>query len=337
MAARVLCTLSLPEPFVKLVSGQANLRSLDRIPGREALCAELRANPVDVLCPQLRDAVDGDVLDSGLPRLRAVCVYAVGFDNVDVDAATARGVVVANTPGVLTDATADLAFALILATARRIVEGDRELRAGRYEGWEPTYLLGLDLHGAQLGVLGFGRIGQAVARRALAFSMRVVYHDSTDPPVAAELRDAARSVSLEELLRESDVVTLHTPLSEATHHLIGERALHAMKSTAVLVNTSRGPVIDEEALVRALREGWIAGAGLDVYEREPELAPGLSECPNAVLAPHLGSATVRTRAAMAESTALNTLDALAGRVPRHCVNPDAWRGTVAAPLIDVPA
>jgi glyoxylate reductase len=333
--AEVLCTLDLPEPFPTLVSDRVTLRSLGRLPGHEGLCSELQARPVDALCPQLRDPIDGAVLDAGLPRLRCVAVYAVGYDNVDVAAATERGIVVANTPGVLTDATADCTFGLILATARRLCEGDREMRAGRFRGWEPTYLLGLELHDAQLGILGFGRIGQAVARRALAFSMRVVYYDSTDPPVTEELGSSVRKVALDTLIAESDVISLHTPLSEETHHLIDESVLRRMKHTAVLVNTSRGPVIDEVALVRALREGWIAGAGLDVYEREPAMAPGLAECANAVLSPHLGSATVHTRAAMAEITGLNTLDALAGRVPRHCVNPEAWHRGTPEPLIEL--
>jgi glyoxylate reductase len=337
VAAEVLCTLDLPEPFPTMVSPHASLRSLRRLPGHDGLCHELQANPVDILCPQLRDPIDATVLDAGLPRLRAVAVYAVGYDNVDVDAATERGIAVGNTPGVLTDATADCAFGLILATTRRLCEGDREMRAGRYTGWEPTYLLGLELHDAQLGIVGFGRIGQAVARRALAFSMRVVYFDSTEPPIADDLQPQVRRVALEDLIADSDVISLHTPLNQETHHLIDEAALRRMKPTAALVNTSRGPVVDEAALVRALREGWIAGAGLDVYEREPEMAPGLAECANAVLSPHLGSATVRTRAAMAELTAHNALDALAGRVPRHCVNADAWRERRPEPLVDLPA
>lgn len=321
----VLCTLDLPEPFPTLVSASARISTLGRIPAHDELCEELRAHPVDALCSQLRDRVDAAVMDSGLPRLRCVSVYAVGYDSVDVQAATERGIVVGNTPGVLTDATADCAVGLMLAAARRLREGDAEMRAGRYKGWEPTYLLGLELNGAQLGLVGFGRIGQAVARRALAFSMRVVYHDTTNPPVDEALRGHVRAVSLDELLRESDVVSLHVPLTGDTHHLINAAALRTMKQTAYLVNTSRGPVIDEAALAQGLREGWIAGAGLDVYEHEPQLAPGLADCANAVLSPHLGSATVATRAAMAELCARNALDALAGKVPGHCVNPDAWK------------
>jgi glyoxylate reductase len=333
MPAEVLCTLELPEPFPSLISAAATLRSLGRLPGHDGLIEEISAHPVDVLCPQLRDGVDAAVLDAGLPRLRCVSVYAVGYDNVDVAAATERGIVVGNTPGVLTDATADCTVGLILAAARRLCEGDREVRAGSFTGWEPNYLLGLELRDALLGVVGFGRIGQAVARRALGFSMRVAYFDSTDPVVADDLRDRVERIPLDELLREADVVTLHTPLTAETHHLIDEHALRAMKSTAVLVNTSRGPVIDEAALVRALREHWIAAAGLDVYEHEPQLAEGLAECANAVLSPHLGSATVTTRAAMAELCARNALDALAGKIPRHCVNPQAWEGRSPPALI----
>jgi len=336
VSAEVLCTLELPEPFPTLVAPVATLRTLGRLPGHEELCDELRVHPADVLCPQLRDAIDDAVLDAGLPRLRSICIYAAGFDNIDVSAATERGIVVGNTPGVLTDATADCAMGLIIATARRLCEGDGETRAGRFTGWEPTYMLGLDLHEAMLGIVGFGRIGQAVARRALAFSMRVAYFDSTDPPVASDLRDHVDAVPLGALIAESDVISLHCPLTDATHHLIDEAALRRMKRTAVLVNTSRGPVVDESALVRALREGWIGGAGLDVYEREPKLADGLTECRNAVLSPHLGSATVRTRAAMSERCAQNTLDALAGKTPRHSVNPEAWEPHPPPPLIDLP-
>jgi glyoxylate reductase len=320
-----------------MVGERVSLRSLGRLPGHAGLCEELRRSPVDVLCPQLRDPIDAAVLDAGLPRLRCVSIYAAGYDNIDVESATARGVAVGHTPGVLTDATADCAVGLILATARRLCEGDREMRSGSYKGWEPTYMLGLDLHGAQLGIVGFGRIGQAVARRALAFSMRIAYFDSTDPPVAEDLQGRVRSVPLDQLLTESDVISLHTPLNDETHHLIDESALRRMKNSAVLVNTSRGPVVDEQALVRALDDGWIAAAGLDVYEHEPELAAGLAACRNTVLSPHLGSATVRARAAMAELCGLNALDALAGRMPRHSVNPDAWRERSVEPLIRLQA
>ena len=323
----VLCTLPLPDPFTEMVSGAAQLTVAGRIHSEDELCALLAEHPCDVLCPQLREPVSARVLDAAGERLRCVSLFSVGHNNCDVAAATARGVTIGNTPGVLTDATADMAMGLILATMRRICEGDAAVRGGDFAGWEPGYMLGRDLRGALLGVIGFGRIGQATARRALACGMRVVHaaRESSATSVDADLVDVP-PMPLEELLRSADVVSLHVPLTDATHHLIDEIALRAMKPTAVLINTARGPVIDEAALVRALREGWIWGAGLDVYEEEPRLAAGLADCRNAVLAPHLGSATVQTRAEMARLCALNALDALDGRLPRHCVNPQAWQG-----------
>jgi glyoxylate reductase len=323
--ADVLCTLALPEPFPTRLSAASNLRVLGRIPGHVDLCDELRARPVDVLCPQLSDRIDAAVLDAGGPRLRAVCDYAVGYNNVDVAAATERGVLVTNTPGVLTDATADIAMGLIIAAARRIVEGDMALRAGEFTGWTPEFMLGLELRGAQLGIVGMGRIGEAVARRALAFGMRLATLPRSEGRLGGGLDGAVRFMDLDELLESSDIISIHCPLTEQTRHLIDERALRRMKPTAVLVNTARGPIVDEAALVRALREGWIAAAGLDVYEQEPQLAPGLAECRNAVLAPHLGSATVTTRSAMASLVADNALAVLAGEVPPNCVNPEARR------------
>ena len=223
-------------------------------------------------------------------------------------------------------------MALLLAAARRICEGDAAVRAGTFAGWEPDYMLGLDLTGALLGVVGFGRIGQAVARRALGFGMRVAYSTDVAVDVDADLHGRVAELPFSELLVSADVISLHVPLTEVTHHLIDENALRSMRTGAVLVNTSRGPVVDEAALVRALREGWIAAAGLDVYENEPALAPGLAECRNAVLSPHLGSATVATRAAMARLTAQNALDALDGRLPTNCVNPDAWAAGAPPPV-----
>jgi glyoxylate reductase len=319
----VLCTLPLPDPFAERIAGSASLRVMGRIPGRADLCRALLADPVDVLCPQLADVVDVEVLDSGMPSLRGVCVYAVGYNNVDIAAATSRGIAVGHTPGVLTDATADLTMALLLAAARRIVEGDAAVRAGQFRGWEPGYLLGMELRGAVLGIVGFGRIGQAVARRARGFGMRVAAHGHHGVQVPGDLAGSVQIFdSLNRLLEESDVVSLHLPLTEQTRHLIGEGALRRMKPTAILINAARGAVVDEAALVRALREGWIAGCGLDVYEDEPRTAPGLAECRNAVLSPHLGSATVSTRRAMAALTADNALAVLAGRLPLHCVNPE---------------
>jgi glyoxylate reductase len=322
--ADVLCTLPLPAPFEQMVRPRASVAVLGNIPPPAELVERLRTQPVDVLCPQLRDPITADLLDAGLPRLRCVALYAVGYNNVDVEAATARQVAVTNTPGVLTDATADLTFGLLLAATRRICEGDAAMRAGRFEGWAPDYMLGMELTGATLGVVGFGRIGQALARRALPFGMRIVYASDIEVTLDDDLRDRVTQLPISELLASADVVSLHVPLTETTHHLIDETALRSMRSSAILINSSRGQVVDETALVRALRGGWIAGAGLDVYENEPQLAAGLTDCRNAVLAPHLGSATVATRAAMAQLTALNTLDALDGKPPANCVNPQAW-------------
>ncbi len=329
--AEVLCTLPLPAPFEEMVRPRASVAVLGKIPPPAELVERLRAQPVDVLCPQLRDPITADLLDAGLPRLRCVALYAVGYNNVDVEAATARHVAVTNTPGVLTDATADLTFGLLLAAARRICEGDAAMRAGRFEGWAPDYMLGMELTGATLGVVGFGRIGQALARRALPFGMRIVYASDIEVTLDDDLRDRVTQLPIGELLAGADVVSLHVPLTETTHHLIDETALRSMRSSAILINSSRGQVVDEAALVRALRGGWIAGAGLDVYENEPQLAAGLTDCRNAVLAPHLGSATVATRAAMAQLTALNTLDALDGKLPASCVNPQVWEAGAPSP------
>jgi lactate dehydrogenase-like 2-hydroxyacid dehydrogenase len=272
-----------------------------------------------VLC-LLTDRIDAEVLDAAKGcKVFANC--AVGYDNVDVPAATARGIAITNTPGVLTDATADLTWALIFAVARRIVEGDRYVRGGEFKGWAPMLLLGGDITGQTLGIVGAGRIGQAVARRSVGFQMKVLY---TDPSARQELERevGARRVELDELLRESDFVSLHTPLVTETRHLIGRRELSLMKPTAYLINAARGPIVDEEALVEALRDKRIAGAGLDVYENEPALAPGLADLPNVVLLPHLGSASTQTRTRMATMAAENLLAVLEGRIPPNLVSAD---------------
>jgi len=281
------------------------------------------ARTSDAILTLLTDRVDGEVLEGARARLVANC--AAGYDNVDVEAATRLGVAVTNTPGVLTDTTADLTFALILAVARRIPEADRFTRAGGFDGWDPMLLLGHDVHGATLGVVGMGRIGKAVARRARGFDMRVLYASRRAHP-EAERESGAVRVDLDELLAESDFVTLHVPLTEKTHHLIGGRELSAMKRSAYLINVSRGPVVDERALVEALREGVIAGAALDVYEDEPRLAEGLTELDNVVLAPHIGSASHRTRSLMARIAAENVVAFKNGRRPPNLVNPEVWRG-----------
>ena len=277
--------------------------------------AELAARGAgaDALVTLLTDRVD-EALLRACPRLRVVANVAVGYDNVDVAAAARRGIAVTNTPGVLTDATADFALALILAVTRRVVEADRFVRDGRFTEWMMMGLLGAELRGRTLGIAGFGRIGQAVARRAVAFGMRVIYTGGRGADaVAADL--GAHAVDKATLLARSDVLSLHVPLGDATRHFIGADELRAMKPTAYLVNTARGPIVDEAALVAALRNGEIAGAGLDVFEREPAVDPGLVDLPNVVLAPHIGSATVETRTKMAVTAAENVVAVLSGHPP----------------------
>jgi len=248
---------------------------------------------------------------------------AVGTDNVDLAAAARLGIAVTNTPDVLTEATADLAWALILGVARRVGEGDRMVRRGRFKGWAPDLLLGMDLRGRTLGIVGMGRIGKAVARRAPAFGMRVVYTDVRRLGESSEAALGARPLPLDELLAAADVVSLHCPLTEGNRHLLNRDRLTAMKLGAILVNTGRGPLVDEAALVECLRAGHLAGAGLDVYEQEPALAPGLADCPNTLLLPHVGSAGAETRAAMARTAVAEALAVLEGRPPAHPVAPPA--------------
>ena len=256
-------------------------------------------------------AIDDEVL--AVPGLKVVSNVAVGYNNVDVAAARKRGVVVTNTPDVLTETTADFAFTLLMAAARRVVEADRYVRAGNWKTWKWDLLWGADIHGKTLGVVGFGRIGRAVARRGLGFGMRVLYYDTVRADAAAERELHATAVDMETLLRQSDFVTLHTLLSPETRHLINERTLRLMKKTAILINAARGPVVDEAALVRALSEHWIAGAGLDVFEEEPRIHPGLLPLDNVTLAPHIASASGETRIAMATLAVRNCLAVLEGK------------------------
>ncbi len=283
------------------------------------------ANGAEALIISLADRIDEEVLQA-LPGLRIVANLGVGVDNIDVAAATRRKVLVTNTPDVLTEATADLAWALLLAVARRIVEADQDLRREGFPGW--TFLpkhLGVDVYGKVIGIVGFGRIGQAVARRARGFSMTILYYSRTRKP-EAEKDLGARFAPLDELLRESDFVVLCLPLTPETRHLLGERELSLMKREAILVNVARGPVVDEEALVRALKESRILGAGLDVFEKEPQVHPGLLPLRNVVLTPHIGSATWTTRRRMAALAVDNVLAALRGDRPPSLVNPEAWSG-----------
>jgi lactate dehydrogenase-like 2-hydroxyacid dehydrogenase len=293
--------------------GQPLVVGEERPPTRQELLRDV-AGAVAVVCT-LTDRIDAEVLDVAGPQLRVVANVAVGYDNLDVPAAAERGVVVTNTPGVLDDATADLAMGLILAAARRIPEGDRFLRRREPWVWGPRMMVGLDLSaGATLGIVGYGRIGRAVARRARAFGMRMLATPSRSRVWEADADDVT-FVELDDLLAEADVVSLHVPLTDATHHLIGDAALARMKPTALLINTARGPVVDTDALVRALREGRIAGAGLDVFEDEPSVDPRLLDLEQVVLTPHLGSAGTATREAMCGLAVRNVAEVLAGRRP----------------------
>jgi glyoxylate reductase len=324
-------TPSKPRVFVSRVIPDAGLSLLrqhtdadvwphDRAPTREELVHGCR--DADALVCLLTEKVDAEVL-AAAPRLKIVANVAVGFDNLDVAAGTKAGVVMTNTPGVLDDTTADLAFSLLLCTARRLAEGDRLTRTGTWAGWGIMQLLGHDVHHATLGIVGFGRIGRGVARRAMGFDMTVLYADEYPAPPEVEKELHVTRVPMDELLARSDFITLHTPLLPGTRHLIDAGALKKMKPTACLINTSRGPVIDEAALVEALRTGVIAGAGLDVYENEPTLAPGLRELENVTLLPHIGSASHATRGKMAAMAARNVIAYFNGEAPPNALNPEA--------------
>ncbi len=319
----VLVTRRLPQAALDRVEARCDMTLYEgdgAMPrGRLLVAVSGQAGAVTLLT----DRVDDEFLDAAGPQLKVVANYAVGFDNIDVDACTRHGVLACNTPEVLTETTADTAFALMMAAARRIAEGDRFLRSGAAWTWGPLMMLGQDVHHKTLGVVGFGRIGRALARRARGFAMRVLYHDLYRPPAEAEQELQAEYRDLEDLLRESDFVSLHISLTPQTRHLINAGRLALMKPTAVLVNTSRGPVIDEQALAQALTEGQILAAGLDVFEHEPDVHPGLLACQNAVLLPHLGSATVHTRLAMANLAVDNLLAGLDDRHPPALLNPEA--------------
>ena len=307
---RLYVSRLLPAPVMAAIADRFSLvnRPAAAPPSETALREGLREAEA-AICT-LTEPITDAVL-AGAPHLKIVANYAVGYNNIDLTAAKGRGIVVSNTPDVLTDATADLTWGLILAVARRLVEGDHLVRSGRWEGWQPTQLLGLDVSGRVLGLVGFGRIGRAVAARAAGFRMTVLYHARR--PAQADYPGAAQQVGLERLLAESDVISLHVPLTTATTHLIGRAELARMKPTAILINTARGPVVDEAALVDALEQGRLGGAGLDVYEEEPALHPRLASFPQVVLAPHVGSATLTTRVRMGMICVENVEAVLAGR------------------------
>jgi len=313
MAPVVFVTRPLPAPGIDLLveSGfEVRANGEDRPLQRAELVAGIEQ--ADALLCMLSDRIDVEVLEAA-PLLRVISNYAVGFDNIDVAAARQRGVEVTTTPGVLTDATADLAWALLLAAARNLGAGERLVRAGEWTGWAPTQLLGEPLRHQTLGIVGMGAIGQAVARRAQGFGMNVVYFNRNQVASEIETSLGAEFVSLDELLRRSDFISLHAPLNDQSRHMFDARAFRLMKSTAVLVNTGRGALIDEAELVNVLREGRIAAAGLDVYEFEPKITDGLLTLDNVVLAPHLGSASTLARGDMVRLCCENIVEVLAGR------------------------
>ncbi len=323
---KIFVTRMLPESGLDRLRRAAGPENVivapqDGVIPREALLEGVRG--MDALLCILTDTIDEELMEAAGPRLKIIANYAVGYNNIDVAAATKRRIPVTNTPGVLTETTADLAWALLMAAARRLGESERLLRAGKWAGWGPMLFLGVDIHGKTLGIYGMGRIGQAMARRAIGFDMRVIYYDQQ--PLAPELEKQLHAAFVDKatLLAESDFISLHCPLTSATRHAFGEAEFKAMKSSAVLVNSARGPIIDEKALAQALRTGEIFAAGLDVFEDEPAVHPELLACPNAVLIPHLGSASRETRARMAEIAAANIIARLDGQTPPNCINPES--------------
>jgi glyoxylate reductase len=324
MGWNVLVTRRIPDEGLELLEKKCETLEIgpeDRPLSRKELLSKVKGR--DAVVSMLNDDIDEKVL-AAAKGARGFANYAVGYDNIDVEKATDLGIMVTNTPGVLTDATADLAWALLFAASRRILEADAHVRSGKWKGWGPMQYLGRSITGTTLGVIGAGRIGTNFALKALGFGMRILYNDLNQNKVL-EREVKARRVGKAELLQRSDFVALHVPYTPKTHHLIGAEDFDRMKDSAVLVNTSRGPVIDEAALVEALKKRQIASAGLDVYENEPKPLKGLTKLPNAVLLPHIGSATVGTRRQMAVMTAECVIAMLDGKTPRYLVNPEVLK------------
>jgi len=323
--AKVLLTRLLPQPCLDLLEQHVQLevnRKDERIPKIELI---QKIQDKDGLICLLTDMIDAEIINAG-QRLKIIANYAVGYNNIDVSEATKRGIPVTNTPGVLTDTTADLTFALILAAARRIVEADKFLREGKFKGWAPMLFLGSDIYEKTLGIIGLGRIGRAVARRARGFNMKIIYHEPERLPEDIENECHAEYREFDDLLKEADFITIHVPLTKTTHHLITRRELSLMKKTAYLINVARGTIIDEKALVRALKEKEIAGCALDVFEKEPEIENELKEMKNSILVPHLGSASIETRTKMAMTVAENVISVLIDRKkPPNVVNPAIYK------------
>ncbi len=319
---KVYVTRELPERGLKVIRDHFDAEVWPQYapPPKEVIIQKVKS--VDALAPLLSDKIDAEVFDAA-PKLKIVAQMAVGFDNIDVNEATRRGIYVTNTPGVLTETTADFAWALLMAVGRRVVEATKYVRTGQWKvGWHPSMLSGRDIYGATIGIVGAGRIGSAVAKRAVGFNMNIIFYDVIPRPELEQL--GAIRVDLDELLKESDFISVHVPLMKATYHLINEERLKLMKKTAYIINNSRGPVVDEKALYNALKEGWIAGAALDVFEQEPTpVSNPLLKLENVVVAPHISSASHETRSRMAEMVAENLVAFFDGRKPPNLVNPKA--------------
>lgn len=312
--SRIFVTRMIPQPGIdKLKSAFDDVEVFSE--NRDLTKAELinSMQGCDVLLSILTNPIDNEVIDSN-PHLKGICNYAVGYNNIDVEYAKTQNIAVTNTPDVLTDTTADLTWALIMSAARRVLEGDQMMRNNFYAGWEPMMLLGQDVHHKVLGIIGMGRIGQAVAVRAVGFGMRIIFHNSNCP--VANLPFEAECVDLDNIYKEADFITIHAPLTPQTRHLVSDREFGLMKRTAVLINTARGPIVDENALVRALKEHQIFAAGLDVYESEPAMTEGLADLPNVVILPHIGSASIETRTNMALLAAENAVLILNNQPPK---------------------
>jgi glyoxylate reductase len=315
---KIFVTRIIPKPGLDLLKKHHKIEVFphDRIPTKAEIIKGLKGK--DGLLCLLSDPIDADVINSE-PKLKMIASYAVGYNNIDIKAATKRGIPVSNTPGVLTDATAEMAWALLFASARRIVEADMFTRDGKFIGWSPMLMLGQDVANKTLGIIGTGRIGTAMALKSKGFNMKILYvSDHHNEVLEKELN--AEKVELSTLLKESDFISIHVPLTKETHYLISEKELKMMKDTAVLINTSRGPVVNEKILVKALKEKWIFAAGLDVYENEPKITKELLKLDNVVLQPHSASATINSRTQMAIITAENMIAGLKGKIPPNCIN-----------------
>ena len=322
---KIFVTRKIPEPGLELLreKNELEVNPYNRVLTKEEIIQGIQEK--DGLLCLLTDPIDREVIFAE-SRLRMIASYAVGYDNIDINAATERGIPVSNTPGVLTDATAEMAWALLFAVARRIVEGDRFTRAGKFKGWDPLLMHGQDIGGKTLGVIGAGRIGTAFALKSKGLNMKVLYVNQSKNKVI-EQQLGAQKVDLEDALTQSDFISLHVPLRPETHHFISTNELQMMKKTAVLINTSRGPVVDERALIQALKKQEIFGAGLDVYEHEPRVSKELQHLDNVVLQPHAASATHESRTNMAVMAAENMIAGLQGKIPPHCVNPEVFNHT----------